>query len=133
MKTQAKKILLTVLGVLSLNIAFASDSIRCGNQIVTFGDSRAVVRHKCGVPEDISHSVIRESAANHMYGRVRYADKVEFEILIQVESWLYNFGPNRFMSRIRFVDGRLDFIETLGYGYDRNSSDREIPYDSIER
>ncbi len=34
-----------------------------------------------------------------------------------VEIWTYNFGPYKLMREIRFVDGRVEDIETLGYGY----------------
>ena len=34
-----------------------------------------------------------------------------------MEIWTYNFGPNKLMRRLRFVDGELQDIETLGYGY----------------
>ncbi len=39
------------------------------------------------------------------------------EIEMPVELWTYNFGPNKFMRRIRFEDGLVVEIETLGYGY----------------
>jgi hypothetical protein len=31
--------------------------------------------------------------------------------------WLYNLGPHQVMRRVRFQDGRVVAIETLGYGY----------------
>jgi hypothetical protein len=34
-----------------------------------------------------------------------------------VEVWIYNFGPNKLMQRIRFEDGVVVRIESLGYGY----------------
>jgi hypothetical protein len=34
-----------------------------------------------------------------------------------VETWTYNFGPNKLMQRLRFVDGVLEDIESLGYGH----------------
>jgi hypothetical protein len=123
MKSRTKK-MLAVVGVLSLNSALASDTIRCGNQLVSIGDSRAEVRHRCGMPDEVTHSAITQKASNHSHGRVRYAETFETEVQIQAESWLYNFGSNRFMSRLRFVDGRLNHIELLGYGYDRNSSEK---------
>jgi hypothetical protein len=36
---------------------------------------------------------------------------------VSVESWIYNLGPNKLMRRIRFEDGIVVQIETLGYGY----------------
>ena len=36
---------------------------------------------------------------------------------VPVESWVYNFGPNKFMRKVRFENGIVADIETLGYGY----------------
>jgi hypothetical protein len=42
----------------------------------------------------------------------------EEEVLI--EHWTYDFGPNRLVQRIRFVDGVAVTISNQGYGYARN-------------
>lgn len=36
---------------------------------------------------------------------------------IPVEVWTYNFGPSRLMQRIRFENGVVVRIESLGYGF----------------
>jgi len=36
---------------------------------------------------------------------------------IPVEMWTYNFGPDRLMQRIRFENGVVVRIESLGYGF----------------
>jgi len=41
---------------------------------------------------------------------------------IPVEIWTYNFGPYKLMRQIRFVDGVVDEIESLGYGYHETPS-----------
>jgi hypothetical protein len=38
-------------------------------------------------------------------------------IEIPVDVWVYNLGPSKLMRRIRFEDGRVVAIDTLGYGY----------------
>jgi hypothetical protein len=35
----------------------------------------------------------------------------------RVEVWTYNFGPTRLMQRIRFANGVVVKIESLGYGF----------------
>ena len=40
---------------------------------------------------------------------------------VPVEVWTYNFGPYKLMRRVRFVDGLVEEIETLGYGYRANA------------
>jgi hypothetical protein len=34
-----------------------------------------------------------------------------------IEIWTYNFGADRFMQRIRFQNGVVVRIESLGYGF----------------
>jgi hypothetical protein len=47
------------------------------------------------------------------------------DLVIPVEIWLYNLGPDRLMRRLQFEAGALVAIETLGYGYlDPAASDR---------
>ena len=36
---------------------------------------------------------------------------------VPVEAWIYNLGPNKLMRRLRFENGFVAEIETLGYGY----------------
>ena len=37
-------------------------------------------------------------------------------ISIAVEEWIYNFGPHRLMHLLRFENGYLVRMGTLGYG-----------------
>lgn len=55
-----------------------------------------------------------------LHGRiVYYGDEL---VDVPVEIWTYNLGPYKLMRKIRFVDGQIEEIETLGYGY--NESDK---------
>jgi hypothetical protein len=102
-----------VLGLLACSPAFA---FRCGTKLVSEGDTRAEVIAKCGDPTDIveQRSVYRRPMiwAN---GRPHYIGRDFMEV--PVESWVYNLGPNKLMRRLRFEDGLVAEIETLGYGY----------------
>jgi hypothetical protein len=102
-----------VLGLLAASPAFA---FRCGSKIVAEGDSRAEVAARCGEPVEIDtlRSVYRRPMiwAN---GRPYYIGEDFMEV--PVESWVYNFGPNKLMRRVRFEGGIVTKIETLGYGY----------------
>ena len=37
--------------------------------------------------------------------------------IVTVDEWSYNFGPDAFMYSLRFVNGRVEKIESLDYGY----------------
>ncbi len=106
--------LLACLGVAALAAAPAH-AFRCGSQLVHDGDSRAAVAAKCGEPTEISRSAILRKPVFWVGGR-RYHVSGDF-VEIPVEQWLYNLGPRKLMRRVRFEDGLVVEIETLGYGF----------------
>lgn len=92
-----------------------ADGMRCGGRLIRDGDARAEVRAFCGEPVDVqTRSILRRPVYN-LQGRLVYSGDGLIEI--PVETWTYNFGPNKLMRRVRFVDGIVDEVETLGYGY----------------
>jgi len=92
-----------------------ADAMRCGSKLVTFGDTRSAVRSMCGEPSDIqTRSILRRPTYN-VHGRIVYFGDGYVEIPVEV--WVYNLGPYKLMRQVRFVDGRVDEIETMGYGY----------------
>lgn len=77
--------------------ASASDTLRCGSQLVTLGDRSSEVLHKCGEP--VSRDVL---------GYKRSANRREE---FQVEEWTY--GPNNGMYQyLRFEGNRLRQINS---------------------
>jgi Protein of unknown function (DUF2845) len=92
-----------------------ADAMRCGNRLVRFGDTLSAVRAICGEPSDVQTRTIVRHPSYDLHGRVIYYGAGYVEI--PVEIWTYNFGPYKLIRRVRFVDGRIDEIETLGYGY----------------
>jgi hypothetical protein len=103
---------LTVLAPLSAH----ADGLRCGNKLVAIGDTRVSVRNKCGDPVDVTHGTILRRPTYVFNGRLYHGD----EVAVELENWIYNFGPNKFMRRVRFVDGIVEDVETLDYGYHEN-------------
>ncbi len=97
------------IGLLSLQLAcpsgsFAAESmLRCEKGIVSNGDEKIEARQKCGTPTSTEKSTIPKSRSRT--GRA-----------IKVEEWTYNFGPKKFMKRLRFENGKLRDVESLGYG-----------------
>ena len=95
-------------------------ALRCGNKVVTQGDLRDAVRRLCGDPVDIAKSFVLRRPSYVRRGRIIYfGDEIETE----VEKWTYNFGPNKLMHRLTFVDSKLEEIEVLGYGYNEKQKD----------
>lgn len=94
------------LGFTDAAMAVESGSCRCSNGIVSLGDAMVEVVAKCGEPTIKSQ---REEK------RI-LADKKGFSI-VTVDEWSYNFGANAFMYSMRFVDGRVERIDSLDTGY----------------
>jgi hypothetical protein len=106
---------LTVVAVAMATPAHA-DGMRCGGRLIRDGDVRAEVRAFCGEPADVqTRTILRRPLYNAVNGRLVYLGDGLTEI--PVETWTYNFGPNKLMRRVRFIDGVVDEVETLGYGY----------------
>lgn len=92
-----------------------ADAMRCGNRLVRDGDTQGAVRELCGPPSDVqTRTILRRPSYDVNGQRIYFGDAV---VEVPVETWTYNFGPNKFMRRIRFVDGLIEEITTLGYGY----------------
>ena len=104
-------------------------ALRCGTKLVLTGDHQAKIQHICGEPASIQISAIYRSGyprSSHLrvgHSSLRHSSDSELLIHnrslveVQVEEWLYNFGPRRFMQSIRFENGIVTRIKQLGYGY----------------
>lgn len=96
-------------------LAFAShaetQSLRCGSKLISRGDPAAKMRRYCGEPE----AIYSRFEQRGVFARGRYLPGFLEEVL--VEDWTYNFGPNKLMRQVRVVDGIVEEIDLLGYGY----------------
>lgn len=106
-----KNLLGFVLLLAGLSLALPAHALRCGNRVTQSGDHVLQVREICGEPFWVD----------------RYAQlqvRGEGSVLEQraesiVEVWYYNFGSNRLMQQMVFLDDRLQNENPLGYGFDR--------------
>lgn len=107
---------IAALAFLAASPAFAT--MRCGTKLIDDGASRSEVAAKCGEPDDVvtMKSVFRRPVI-WSYGKPYFVGENYVEI--PVESWIYNFGPNKLMRRVIFEGGYVTEIETLGYGYNK--------------
>jgi hypothetical protein len=113
-------LLSTLLAALLIAAPAYADAMRCGSKLVRQGDTRSQVRELCGAPADVQTRTILRRPYYDFRGRlVYYGDGL---IEIPVEIWTYNFGPYKLMRRVKFVDGQIEEIETLGYGYHESRS-----------
>jgi hypothetical protein len=108
-------LIIALLGGLSGASLAHADAMRCGSRLVSEGATRTMVRQFCGEPSDVSTRTILRRPHYWLHGRLVYLGDGLVEV--PVEIWTYNFGPYKLMRRVRFVDGLVDDIETLGYGH----------------
>jgi hypothetical protein len=104
------------LAILLLTTSLPAAAFHCGTRLVHEGDSSYDVRRKCGEPDNIETRTILRQPITWYYGRPMLAAPGSL-MEVTVEVWTYNFGPHKLMRRLRFDDGELVEIETLGYGY----------------
>jgi hypothetical protein len=105
-----------VLGILVLTLCCLDNAfaMRCGHNLVTEGDYKNDVIARCGHPDSIeTHTKIVGRTLRFPF---RTLDIQEYEE-IQVEEWIYNFGPSRFKQYLRFENGVLEEVKSLGRGY----------------
>jgi len=90
-----------------------SQSLRCSDKIISEGSTRLEVASLCGDPAQIEHKTIYKDVSAGASGVVAGTT-----IEIQVELWIYNFGPDRLMQRVWLEDGVVMRIESMGrYGF----------------
>jgi hypothetical protein len=117
--------------LLVLSAPASADAMRCGSKLVGNGDPRSKVREFCGEPTDVQTRAILRSPSYTFRGRPIYFGHGVVEI--PVEIWTYNFGPYKLMRRVRFIDGLVEDIDTLGYGYHSTGPANLPPDDSTLR
>ena len=110
------KILIGLVCALMLHVGTAY-ALRCGTELVSKRDPKFEVTRKCGDPVSIEawteYQIIPRSYDHYQHSAI--LDNIG--VSIAVEEWLYNFGPHRLIYWLRFENGYLVKIGTLGYGY----------------
>lgn len=93
----------------------AGAGLLCGTKVIDEGALSEEVSAACGPPTHVEHSsMLRTLTAS---GGAQQNLIAGTTIEIHLETWLYNFGPDKLMQRIRFQDGVVTRIESLGYGF----------------
>ena len=104
-------------------IALPAEAARCGSALIVKGDSQAKVQKYCGEPATKSnyYAVRRGTYPTRNEDGDWVPPERDFKLIgrteVLVEDWVYNFGPNKFMRKIRFTNGVVEDIETVGRGY----------------
>lgn len=93
-------------GLLSVAIALPgaahADTMRCGQRIVTEGNSTYDVKMRCGEP------VMANRRTELRSQRIWLQDRsIEQMVEVVIEEWTYDFGPTKFIMYLTFEQGRL--------------------------
>ena len=89
-------------------------AFKCGSNLVSRGDRKIDVLKICGQPDLIEERT--ELSGVRLRDPTRTLS-IENYKPIYIEEWTYNLGPRRLMRLLRFEDGILKKVDTLGYGY----------------
>ena len=99
-----------ILGLSFFNVAYG---MRCGHKLIELGDYKEKVLELCGEPEFVERR--SKLAGSTLYFPHRTLDIQQYEE-IKIEEWVYNFGHSRLKQYLRFENGELKEIKTLGRG-----------------
>jgi len=93
----------------SASLPASAEALRCGNNLVSPGDTKMTVIQKCGEPARKDYLCKRKRS----YARL--ADGVETEPVVvtvcdQVEEWTYDAGPGTFLTVLRFEENELKSV-----------------------
>lgn len=106
------------------NSSASTDGMRCGQRLVSTGDTLYAVRQVCGEPAATDRRIVTRTSKRRVSGpcfkdrdgQVRCDRVEEVTVEVVVDEWTYDFGPRRFVHYVTFEDGKLVKITTGGYG-----------------
>jgi Protein of unknown function (DUF2845) len=102
--------------------AHGESSFRCGNEVVSVGDTTSAVLQECGAPDLREIRVTERIYARR--GRDFYDTRIvrvpagsKYEgVSSGDETWYYDPGPTGFVYVLEFAKSRLSSIKKQGYG-----------------
>ena len=101
-------LLLLVLPGLAALPGAANGALRCGSSLVDVGDWPVEVEERCGAPDYVATYPTATVPGIGVVG--------------EVEHWYYNPGPQGFIRRLEFRNGKLRHEHSLGYGFAGDSA-----------
>ncbi len=90
-------------------------ALSCGGRLVEVGDNAAYVRGICGEASYASQHQEMRSMYGAAYGGYGYYGS-RVATTVQVDVWVYDFGPTRFIEELTFENGVLRSERIAGYG-----------------
>ena len=97
--------MLATLFTLALSAADPASALRCDGRLVHPGDYDFQLSQTCGAPFHVERW--RELIGQPLGEDAGLARSVDWE------EWYYDFGPNRFLQRVRLREGQVQRVELL--------------------
>jgi hypothetical protein len=94
-----KNVLFAAMVIFALSFVTECYAFRCGDELVSTGDSSSVLLARCGRP------------MNKDFSTKKINGKWE-----SVESWFYNCGEADFIYKLTIIDSKLVSDDTVGRG-----------------
>lgn len=91
--------------------AMADGSVRCNGHLLQRGDPAVEVRRYCGQP---TFTDPWRAGAGAVYGSN-----------FSMQAWTYNRGPGRLIQIFVFKDGKVESVESAGYGFRPGQAGRD--------
>lgn len=102
-----------------------ADSLRCGQRLVSRGDSLYQVRSTCGEPNDARrHSEFRTirrfvpGVCRNTHQKRPCGHFEEYTVEVVIDQWTYDFGRRRFVQYLTFEQGQLVQVVSGSYGHE---------------
>lgn len=97
--------LLVMVCLAALVLPASASALECGDGIVAVGDASVRVLDRCGEPA----SKITRMESRTVYRRAVPPMNIgeAVTVTVQVDVWVYDFGPSRFLEELTFEDGVL--------------------------
>ena len=111
---QKRWIVLMVVAAVVVAMVTSAFALQCQGKIIFIGESKWEVQEACGEPSAIEETV--EVVLQRAYDEIRHG-YVHIPVSLNKSIWTYNFGSSRLIYILTFREGKLDKIETGGYGH----------------
>jgi hypothetical protein len=87
-----------------------AQTLRCGDKVVSAGDTKAEVVMKCGEPAG------KDSHSEEIIEKIDENAKRKVKVTVTIDEWTYNLGPDTLIRILTFTNGKLVNIREGGYG-----------------
>lgn len=124
---------LLVFCVASFALTSAAHALDCGQRLVVRGDRAAYVRSVCGEPQSATTRTETRSVGGYNRVAPGTATFGVTTVTVQVDTWIYDFGPTRFMEELTFENGILTVSRAIGPGTSRRPAPTRKALGAVEK